>query len=143
MTTNAIKQLINSYISTIWNQGALEKVTSFLHPDFTDHTLPPTLPNGVEGLLQWIALTSSSFKHRTIIEDQVTEGDKSIIRIRMEMTHIGLWRGIAPTGIIATTGGYRFFRIADGKIREQWGQIDGAALEAALTGSAHACRLPQ
>jgi len=143
MTTTAIKQLVNSYITSIWNEGAIEKITDFLHPDFTDHTLPPTLPDGIDGVLQWLALTSSSFKHHTIIEDQVTEGNKSIIRIRMEMEHIGLWRGIAPTGITTTTGGYRFFRIADGKIREQWGQIDGAVLEAALNGAVHACKLPQ
>lgn len=143
MTTIAIKQLVNSYITTIWNEGTVEKITDFLHPDFTDHTLPPTLPDGIDGVLQWIALTNTSFKHRTIIEDQVTEENKSIILVRMEMEHIGLWRGITPTGATATTRGYRFFRIADGLIREQWAQIDGAALEAALTGAVHACKVPQ
>jgi predicted SnoaL-like aldol condensation-catalyzing enzyme len=142
MTTTAIKQLVTNYITDIWNTGAVESINEYLHPDFKDHTLPPFLPADATGLLQWIALTSSSFKHHTVIEDQVTEGNKSIIKIRMEVVHTGVWRGIAPTGTNAVTTGYRFFRVEAGKIIEQWGHLDGAALEAALTGSAAACKHP-
>jgi hypothetical protein len=68
-----------------------------------------------EGLRQWINLTSASFIHRTIVEDHVTEGNKCVLRITMQLTHIGAWRGIPAKGMEVSTWGYRMFRIQEGR----------------------------
>jgi len=121
--------LIISYIDEIWNQRRFDKLDQFLHEEFSDHSLPPSFPQGKEGLKKWIEATSDAFEHQTIIEDQVTEGDKSIIRVSMELKHTGTWRNYPATGKTVRTKGFRSFRITDHKIVEHWAQIDGQMIE--------------
>ncbi|MBO9729227.1 MAG: ester cyclase [Chitinophaga sp.] len=139
MTIQQQKSLINNYIRIIWNEGDTSRLHEFLHPDFIDHGLPPSLPANAHGLQQWVALTHSSFIPETVIESQVAEDQQCIIKISMRMKHIGMWRGILPTGKTVTVNGYRTFRFQDDRIIEHWALIDGAALEQALQGKTHVC----
>lgn len=139
MTIQQQKDFIGEYINIIWNQGDTSRLNEFLHPAFTDHSIPANLPGNADGLKQWVALTHSSFVPETIIEEQVAEDQKSMIKITMHMKHIGIWRGISPTGLTVTTKGYRCFRLQDNRIIEHWALIDGAVLEQALMGTTHAC----
>jgi predicted SnoaL-like aldol condensation-catalyzing enzyme len=126
--------IVARFIDQAWNKGAIPD----LHPSFVDHSLPP----GVPDTQAWIALTSASFDHQTIIEDHVTEGDKCVVRITFRVRHIAPWRGIPATGMLAETRGYRMFRVQDGKVAEHWALIDGQALEAQLRGAAMGCVVP-
>lgn len=134
-------KLVATFIEEIWNKRNFEKLDEFLHPDFKDHSLPVTLKGNKEGLKKWVLGTGIVFEHQTIIEDQVTEGDKSVIRIRMIMRHIGNWRDIAPTGIKLHVFGYRHYKIQDGKIIEQWALIDGEAIERQLRDASIGCKV--
>jgi len=122
--------VITAFIAGVWNGN--EPAGSYLHPEFTDHSLPPELPRDAEGTSRWIALTSESFRHRTVIEDRVTEGDKTILRITLHLRHIGTWRGVPPTGKEVSIPGYRMFRVRDGKIIEHRALIAGDTLEKRL-----------
>ena len=122
-------KIVAGFIEQIWNRGNFEKLDDFLHPEFKDHSLPAALTPDKEGIKKWILGTSSAFEHHTTIQDQVTEADKSMLRIKMEMKHIGPWRGIEPTGIEIAIQGYRQYRLKDGKIIEHWALIDGHTLE--------------
>ncbi|MEO6838644.1 MAG: ester cyclase [Ginsengibacter sp.] len=132
--------LVADFINQIWNKKAFEKLDSFLHADFKDYSLPSTLPPGKEGTKKWIIGTGISFEHHTIIEDQVTEGDKSIIKIRMNLKHTGVWRDIEPSGIDIHTIGYRYFKLREGKIIEHWALIDGQAIENQLKSTVQDCK---
>ncbi|TWF45125.1 putative ester cyclase [Chitinophaga polysaccharea] len=133
MTIHEQKAFIDSFISIIWNQGNISRVHEFLHPEFTDHSLAPSLPAGIAGLQQWIAMTHTSFLPITVIEEQVAELGKAMIRVTMQMKHIGTWRGIPATGITVTTRGYRCFHLKDNRIIAHWALIDGDTLEKKLT----------
>jgi predicted ester cyclase len=133
MTIQQQKDFIGNYIDIIWNKGNTSRLNEFLHPAFTDHSIPAILPGNAEGLKQWITMTHSSFIPETIIEEQVAEAGKCMIRISMHMKHTGIWRGINPTGLTVTTKGYRCFRLQDERIIEHWALIDGTALEKGLT----------
>ncbi|WPP49949.1 ester cyclase [Catalinimonas niigatensis] len=135
--------LIQNFIDQIWNTRAFEKLESFLHSDFKDHSLPPMLPTDKEGTKKWIINTGISFEHNTVIEDQVTEKDKSIVKIKMNLKHIGIWRDIEPTGINLHTIGYRYFKLKGGKIIEHWALIDGQAIENQLKDASHACKIAE
>lgn len=135
--------LIHDFIRQIWNERAFQKLGSFLHPDFRDYSLPPNLPANEEGTKTWILATGMSFEHHSEIEDQVTEGDKSIVKIRMDLKHIGTWRDIEPTGATIQTVGYRFFKLKDGKIAEHWALIDGQAIENQLRDASHGCKIAE
>ncbi len=133
--------LVRNFIDEIWNNRAFEKLNNFLHSDFKDYSLPPMTSSDRERTKQWIINTGLSFEHNTVIEEQVTENDKSIVKIRMNLKHIGTWRDIEPTGIELHTVGYRYFKFKDGKIIEHWGLIDGQAIENQLRDASHGCKI--
>jgi len=141
ITSQATQQLVVAYIRNIWNERRFEMLKDYIHPDFTDHSLPPGLPPDVHGLEQWIQLTGQSFEHVTHIDEQVTEPGRSILKIRMQLRHIGEWRSIAPTGREVTAVGYRCFRLEEGRIIEHWALIDGNAIENQLRGAEEGCKV--
>src|SRR3954464_6377588 len=62
---------------------------------------------------------------RSVIEDQIAEGDKVVTRWRASGTHQGEFRGIAPTGNKITVTGIGIFRFSeDGKVVESWDSMD-------------------
>ena len=137
------RRLVTNFMDMIWNKNRLEKIDDFIHPDFVDHSLPPNLPANKEGLMAWVAGTGKSFNHQSVIEEQVTEGDKSMIKFRLFLEHTGIWRGIQPTGAKISVVGYRHFRLQDGKIMEHWALLDGNSIENQLRGAAHGCKIQE
>lgn len=133
--------VVQNFIEQIWNNKAFEKLDNFLHPDFKDHSLSPLLPPDKKGTQQWIITTGLSFEHHTIIEDQVTAGDQSIVKIKMKLKHIGVWRGIEPTGMEVYTPGYRHFKMKDHHIIEHWALIDGQSIESQLKKASQGCKI--
>lgn len=133
--------LVQDFINQVWNDKAFEKLDNLLHADFKDYSLAPMLPKGKEGTKKWVINTGLSFEHHTIIEEQVTEGDKSMVKIKMKLKHTGTWRDIEPTGLDLQTTGYRYFKIKDGKIIEHWAMIDGQAIENQLKEASHGCKI--
>lgn len=132
--------LVSDFIEQIWNNRYFQRVDDFIHPDYKDNSLPDIFPTDSEGLKKWILATSVSFRHKTIIEDYVSEGDKIILKIKMMMKDIGTWRGTEPTGMEVTTQGYRFYKLKEGKIFESWALIDGQAIESQLKGAIYRCK---
>ncbi len=61
--------------------------------------------------------------HSTI-EDMVSEGDKVVLRWRLEGTHTGEFMGVAPTNAKINLGVTEIFRVADGQLVEAWDQYD-------------------
>jgi len=135
-------KLVQQFIEEIWNKRSFEMLDTLLHPSFADHSLSPTLTPDKEGLKKWIHATGVSFEHETIIEDQVVENDRVIVRIKMKLKHIGVWRSIEPTGIEVDTTGYRYFKIKDERIIEHWALIDGERIENQLKQASHGCKIP-
>ncbi|AHM62775.1 putative ester cyclase [Flammeovirgaceae bacterium 311] len=135
------KKIITGFISQVWNQGRLAEIDHFIHEEFTDHSLPPFLPPNKQGLTQWISETGKSFEHKTIIEDIVCESNKVMLRINMQMKHVGEWRGIKPTGKEVIAAGYRCFKVSDFKIVEHWALIDGNSIENQLKDESHGCNV--
>jgi predicted ester cyclase len=135
--------LVTDFIEQIWNKRNFDKLDEFLHPEFQDHSLPPSLTADKEGMKNWILDTGISFNHNTLVESQVTEGDQCILKIRMHLKHIGTWRDIEPTGLDLQTVGYRHYKLKGGKIIDHWALIDGQAIENQLKGASHGCKIPQ
>src|SRR5579859_3431879 len=125
-------QIVANFIEDVWNKRSLHLAEAYLHPDFIDHSLPRELTPDTEGLKKWVALTSASFEHHTVIEDQVTEGDKSIVKVILQVKHTGTWRGIPATLKEVSVAGYRLFWLKEDKIVEHWALIDGNSLEKQL-----------
>jgi SnoaL-like polyketide cyclase len=137
----SIKRISTDFINEIWNENRYHLLDKFLHPEFTDHSLPPDLPANKEGLQLWVNATGKSFEHKTFIEDIIRENNKIVLKISMRMKHIGTWRGIEPSGKEVITTGYRYFLFSDDKVLKHWALIDGNALESQLLDENHRCKI--
>lgn len=137
------KSIVTNFIEEIWNQNQFEKIDKYISAGFIDHSLPPALPTDKDGMKRWIIGTGKSFEHKTIIDAIVCEEDKVMLKMRMHLKHIGIWRGIAPTHFEISTVGYRYYRLSDGKIVEHWSLLDGNSIENQLKEAKHGCKLQE
>ncbi|GAB3914264.1 hypothetical protein GCM10028803_59390 [Larkinella knui] len=135
------RTIVADFIDQIWNKNRFDTLDAYLHPDFIDHSLPVSFPANQEGLKRWIKTTSQAFDHKTVIEELVTEGTTCILKLRMHVRQIGVWRDIEPAGAEASVVGYRCFKLLDGKISQHWALLDGNSLENQLRSSAHGCKI--
>jgi steroid delta-isomerase-like uncharacterized protein len=131
MSTETTKNIVRRYIEEVWNKQNIGAVEEFLAENYVDHSLPPEF-KGREGVKQWVKTVSTFFDEQTIIEDQVTEADKTILRLTMRLTHRAEWRGIPATGKQVEISGYRTYRLEGDRIVEHWALIDGDSLERQL-----------
>jgi predicted ester cyclase len=138
-TTN--KSIVAGFIEEIWNQNLFEKIDNYVSDCFIDHSLPSYIPSNKEGTKSWISSTGKSFTHKTQIDDIIGEGDKVVVKIKMQLKHIGVWRDIEPTGTEVESIGYRLFKLANKKIVEHWALIDGSAIEKKLSVNTRACKI--
>lgn len=58
------------------------------------------------------------------LDDVVVEGDKVVARTSIRGTHQSAFSGIAPTGKVVETSAIVIYRIASGRIAEQWVEAD-------------------
>jgi predicted SnoaL-like aldol condensation-catalyzing enzyme len=137
------KLIVANFIKEIWNNRHFEKIDDYLSADFIDHSLPPTLPPSKEGTKLWILETGKSFAHETIIDEIVCEGNKVILKIRMQLKHIGIWRDIQPTYLEILTIAYRYFKLLDRKIIEHWALLDGNSIENQLKDATTGCKIQE
>lgn len=134
MTTQQTAEVVRNFIEQAWNGHRPEAVKEFLAENFVDHDNRTGLSD-VEGMAQWIAQTSRTFDHHTTIEDQITEGDRSFLRLTFKVVQKAEFRGVLAAGKAAETNGYRVFRVENGKIAEHWGFINGDRLVEQLKAS--------
>lgn len=106
---------------------------TYVSDDFIDYSLPSSFLSNKEGMKNWIVGTGKSFEHKTMIDTIVSEKDNVIVKIKMKLKHIGVWRGIEPTNLEVITKGYRHYRLENKKIIVHWALIDGNAIQNQLT----------
>ena len=78
--------------------------------------------DGIRGL--WEVFLVGLPDLQSTIEDMVSEGDKLVLRWRIEGTHTGEFLGVAPTNAEINLGITEIFRIANGQLAEAWDQYD-------------------
>ena len=120
------KALVRRYID-LFNRNDLpvEEVIAPLASSFVYHR--PGMPDvtGLSDVRQVLEMYRSAVSdmHQTI-EDLVAEGDKVACRWSGRGTHQGEMMGVAATGKVITVTGIAIYRIANGKIQEEWDYSD-------------------
>src|SRR5437763_347338 len=128
MSTEENKAIARRFIEQVWNERDMALVQELFAPDVVRHdSASPTQTeiHGLEKMKQMISTVSRAFPdlYQTL-DDQIAEGDKVVNRWTARGTHQGAYMGIAPTGKSITFTGITIFRIAEGKIVEQWVEQD-------------------
>ena len=123
------KAIVRTYVETVWNQQQLERADEVVAPDFLDHAPLPGQAPGLDGAKRkWAMCLNAIPDLRVTIEDLVAEGDKVAVRRSYEGTHQGELLGIPATGKQVRVSSISIFRLAEGKIAENWEQLDRLAL---------------
>ncbi|MFJ3716283.1 ester cyclase [Streptomyces sp. NPDC090057] len=100
-------------------------VDEVVDPGLVFHAPLPTGVTGVQALKEvWTVLLRAFPDLRVEVEDVITEGDKVVCRNTVTGTHLGEYRGLAPTGRPVRYGEIFVFRLAGGRIAEIWGVVD-------------------
>jgi len=96
-------------------------------PDFVDHgAASAAVPaSGLAELKLGFERFAAAFEESEhVIEDIFAAGDKVVVRIAAHGVHRGEYLGAAPTGKRVTMAGIAIYRIARGRIVEEWSQDD-------------------
>ncbi|MFG2881129.1 ester cyclase [Streptomyces sp. NPDC048297] len=100
-------------------------VDEVMEPDVLFHAPVPMEATGAQALKQvWEVLLRAFPDVHVALEDAIAEGDKVASRNTVTGTHLGEYRGMAPTGRSVTYSEMFVFRFADGRVAEIWGVVD-------------------
>jgi steroid delta-isomerase-like uncharacterized protein len=128
MSTEENKNLVRRY-QEAYNTGKLDELDGILAPNLISHNHLPGVPTGLAGAkMVHQGLLTSFPDSKTTIEDLVAEGDRVVMRGTATGTHKGPFAGAPPTGKSFRVTTMSVFRIANGKIVEHWGVVDGTGV---------------
>jgi len=119
-----IKAIVRNYVEEIYIRHNLDKIPELVTEAYVNHAGFITV-EGVDGLRDFAAMLAEAVPDwHQVIEDQVVEGDKEVHRYVISGTHKGEFMGIPATGKEVVLTGMTLARVADGKIAEEWTQVD-------------------
>jgi len=110
----------------VWEEGKLGLVDELVAPDYVNHSPGmPGQPEGPEGVKAVVSMFRAGMPDlRVVIEDMIAEGDKVMMRYKIEGTHEGELFGVPPTGRRVSVESITVERVSSGKIREHWRVTD-------------------
>jgi predicted ester cyclase len=113
-----------------YQTGADERAfAELLHPDVLDHSRPPGIAPGADGVRQQFDGFRAAFDgFRAEILDQIAEGDKVVTRKVFRGSHSGSFNGVEPTGAEVEIHVIDIVRVQDGRIVEHWNCVDRLGL---------------
>ena len=124
------KVIVRRFIEEVINEGNMDVLSELVHCGVVFGVL-----RGLEAFMQVVAPFFTAFPDlNTTIEDMISEGDRVVCRFTVRATHQGEFMGLPPTRTQVTWTGQPIYRIADGKIVEEWFLEDHLALMQQLGG---------
>jgi steroid delta-isomerase-like uncharacterized protein len=124
----ASKALVRAWVE-VWNTGDLDAVDGLLAPGFVRHDPNAPEVHGAAEERQLIAMYRAAFPDlRFTVDAIVAEGDTVAVRLTAVGTHRGELLGIPPTGKAVRVAVMETYRIADGRIAEQWVVMDALGM---------------
>ena len=134
-TTTENLEVVHRWQSLV-NSGDLDAAVGCLADDFagyfTGMAEPVRGPEGFKQMYQYFIQPSFPDQHITI-DEELAVGDRVAVQVHWTATHKGDFLGIPPTGKTITVAGTGIFRVADGKIAEEWMQEDFLGIYQQLT----------
>jgi steroid delta-isomerase-like uncharacterized protein len=110
----------------MWNKGDFSIIEKIFDKDFLNHSVDA---KGFDAIRQFVTIYRKAFPDvKFTIEEQIAEGDKSVMRYTITGTHKGEFQGIEPTGKSIKITGIAIHRITAGKIVEIWANWDALGL---------------
>ncbi|MGA2149996.1 MAG: ester cyclase [Bryobacteraceae bacterium] len=125
MSTEESKALVRREYEQGVNKKDFDVRDGALASNYLGHFpgVPPI--QGIEAFKQFTSGFFTAFPDlQTTIEDLIAEGDKVAVRQTWRGTHTGDFLGIPPTGKHVVFTSTEFYRVAGGKLAEEWVELD-------------------
>jgi predicted ester cyclase len=120
------KEIIRRLIDEVWNRRAFDVANDLSAPEAiffeSGVALPQPGPAGVKEGIEALCKAFPDF--RMEIDDPIEAGDKVVLRWRSLGTHKGELKGIPPTNRKIAANGTAIYRLAHGKVVEEWMNTD-------------------
>ncbi len=129
------KKAYRAFVEEVINKGNYDLIPELFATDYLDHNAPPGVPAGTfESIKAIPVFFRGAFPDvHFVIEDMVSQGDWVATRVTGRGTHLGKpFMGVDPTGLRVSWSSLGFFRVANGKIAEHYGQPDLGSLRGQL-----------
>jgi steroid delta-isomerase-like uncharacterized protein len=125
MSAEENKEIVRRFWG-VWEEGNLGLVDELVGLDYVNHSPGmPNQPEGPEGIKAVVSMFRAGMPDlRVVIEDVIAEGDKVMMRYRIEGTHEGELFGVPPTGRRVSIESITVERVSGRKIREHWRVTD-------------------
>ncbi len=124
-----LKELTRRTWEEILPSGDLDALAALVDPDCVSHDLPPGMPQGVEGVVQTIAMLQRAFsEQRYEVHRVIGEDDMVVIDATLHGRHTGEFFGIAPTGRTIALRSIHAIRYVCGREAETWALSDRLSL---------------
>ena len=128
MPPEAPKEVVRRYFEAYDTQRP-EAVMAFVHPDHIYHPPGGEAPMDRKGRQADEAPFFAAFSDiKTVVEDQIAEGDRVATRVTMRCTHTGPYGGIPPTGRRIAIAFIDISTVRDAKILEEWDEFDSRGI---------------
>lgn len=114
MSIEENKECNRQIVEEVFNTGNFDRLDEFMTLDLAAH-----LRRDIGGMLR----QAFPDLHYTI-ESQLGEGDQTAVRVTITGTNTGSFRGRPPTGKSASWTAITMSRHANGKVVEQWINVD-------------------
>jgi 4-oxalocrotonate tautomerase len=114
------------WFDELWNKKNYDIVYEYVDNDFTAHGAGGQRlkqgPEGPKGMVKaWHAAMPDG---KMTIDDIISEGELSTIRMTWEATHTGQFGDIPPSGKRIKVTSIGIDKVVNGKITEGWGELD-------------------
>ena len=132
MSVDTARTLIMTYIEDVWNRADAQAFERLTTDAFTYH-LGGQPPRDKAAMLAFLQNVHAAFPDwRVRIEDVVVENDTAAMRWSGQVTHEGPFHGIPATSKHITVSGINLYRIEDGRVAQEWEQMDSLGMLAQL-----------
>jgi steroid delta-isomerase-like uncharacterized protein len=122
------RNLITEYVERVWNRGDVAALEDLTTPEFA-YRLGDQPSRDRAAMRQFLAATRLAFPDwRVDISALLIDEGMAAVRWVGTVTHQGDFYGIPPTGRQIRVSGINLYRIADGKIAEEWEQTDSLSM---------------
>jgi steroid delta-isomerase-like uncharacterized protein len=133
-THNGAIQLARRFVSDVLAAGDLGRADDLVADDVVVHVpVRPEPLRGLAALKEYIATFRAALPDvGFVIEDEIAQDDRVVLRLTVDGTHRGELLGVAPTGKRISVPEVLILRVSGGRIVEDWVQVDLLGLLAQL-----------
>ncbi len=122
------RALIQRYCDA-FERGDIAALDDLVDPDVVDNNAYEGQPRGIEGYRAFFRLWHEAFPDLKLTLDlTISESDLIAYRWTASGTHLGVYQGYPPTGRAVRFSAISINRIRDGRIVEEWIELDGLGL---------------